>query len=119
MEHKQDSIKVNAWVDEGILPLVEVLNQFPEVMTVDSCQGEDKERFAHVYFHYCGPEGNTYSFVQGLSIAMGKHVPADNEYLIRLEWMAGGEKPLIMLTMQPEFIKPLAEALTKKVHGLG
>jgi len=37
--HKQVWVKVNAQVDEGIVPLVLALSEFPEVVTYESCQG--------------------------------------------------------------------------------
>ncbi len=111
MNHRQVPIKVNAWVDEGIFPLVEALNSYSEIMTVSSCQGEDKKEFAHVYFHFCGDEGNTYGFIQKLSKLLGASVPGDNEYSISIQWMCGGEKPLIIFKMQPEVIEPLASAI--------
>lgn len=35
--HHEIPVKVTAWVDEGVAPLVCVLNEFEDVMTVDSC----------------------------------------------------------------------------------
>jgi hypothetical protein len=49
--HKQVLAKVNAYVDEGIKKLVEVLNTFDGVCTTESCQGS-KGQMAFVYFQY-------------------------------------------------------------------
>jgi hypothetical protein len=37
--HKQTWVKVNAPVDKGIAPLIEALSRFPDVRTLDSCEG--------------------------------------------------------------------------------
>ncbi|MFC1846162.1 transposase [Chloroflexota bacterium] len=39
--HKQVTVKVTAYVDEGIKELVEVLNAIPGVCTIESCEGYD------------------------------------------------------------------------------
>ena len=39
--HTEIPVKVTAWIDEGVAPLVEALNEFPQVVTLDSCQGGD------------------------------------------------------------------------------
>ena len=38
--HTEKLVKVNAWVDERIAPVVEALNAFPMVETFSSCQGD-------------------------------------------------------------------------------
>jgi hypothetical protein len=49
--HKQVLAKVNVYVDEDIKELVEVLNTFDGVCTVDSCQGS-KGEFSYITFAY-------------------------------------------------------------------
>jgi hypothetical protein len=52
--HKQVFTKVNIEVDEGIAPAVEALSLFPEVQTVESCQGDKANHHtmsAVVYFN--------------------------------------------------------------------
>ena len=41
--HHEVPVKVTAWVDEGIAPLVLALNELPGVQTLDSCQGGDQQ----------------------------------------------------------------------------
>jgi tRNA(Phe) wybutosine-synthesizing methylase Tyw3 len=38
--HTEIPVNVNAWVDEGIAPLVEALNSFKRVWTAASCECE-------------------------------------------------------------------------------
>lgn len=49
--HKHNWVKVNASVDETIIPLVSALSLFPKLQTVESCQG-DAKRPAWVSFYY-------------------------------------------------------------------
>lgn len=49
--HKQVLAKVNAYVDEGIKDLVEILNSFQGVSTYESCQ-RSVDNFAYVCFTY-------------------------------------------------------------------
>jgi hypothetical protein len=51
VSHPEVPIKVTAWVDEGVAPLVAALNSLDGVMTLDSCQG-DSEKGAYVLFRY-------------------------------------------------------------------
>lgn len=45
--HRTVPVKVNAWVDAGVASLVEALNALPDVVTLDSCEG-DGRRAAYV-----------------------------------------------------------------------
>jgi len=56
--HKQTWVKVNTLVDEGIAELVRVLNSFPRLCTIESCQG-DTEHPAVVFFDYAN-DGDEY-----------------------------------------------------------
>jgi hypothetical protein len=56
--HKQTWVKVNALVDEGIAELIDALNSFPRLATIESCQG-DGEQSAVVFFEYAN-DGDEY-----------------------------------------------------------
>lgn len=47
MQHKETSVKVNAWVDRGVAPLVQALNEFPQVYTLQSCEGPAEVTFTY------------------------------------------------------------------------
>jgi len=51
--HRQVYVKVNAPVDEGVAGLVTALSIFPNLETIESCQGEPDGHNAFVYFK-CG-----------------------------------------------------------------
>ena len=48
--HKEVAVKVNAFVDEGIAPLVSALSEIEGLVTLESCQGDPAERDAYVIF---------------------------------------------------------------------
>jgi hypothetical protein len=41
--HAQSWVKVNAQVDLGVVPLIEALNAFPELRTMESCETDGDE----------------------------------------------------------------------------
>jgi hypothetical protein len=53
-QHREVSVKVNAWVDEGIADLVAALSEIDGLITVESCQGDVSGRSAFVIFQYGG-----------------------------------------------------------------
>lgn len=66
-KHEQVWVKVNAQVDQGVAELIEALSEFPELMTVESCQtdgedvwvcfvsGEGWEHLSRITFESLGP----------------------------------------------------------------
>ena len=53
-QHREISVKVNAWVDEGIADLVLALSEIDGLVTLESCQGDGSGRSAFVIFQYGG-----------------------------------------------------------------
>jgi len=51
-DHREVSVKVNAWVDEGIADLVTALSEIEGLVTLESCQGGSSEHDAFVIFRY-------------------------------------------------------------------
>jgi hypothetical protein len=86
--HLEVPIKVNAWVDERLAPVVEALNASPMVETFSSCQGD-----GHVYFHVRGEPWELFCFVAGLARTLEEEV-SDNccGFKLRLEWL--GSNPV-------------------------
>ena len=54
--HRPVLVKINAYVDEGIAPLVTTLALFRTLRTIESCQGGANESVARVWF-VCGEDG--------------------------------------------------------------
>ena len=109
MAHHTVPVKVTAWVDEGVAPLVVALNQFPGVMTLDSCEG-DSTLGAYVMFRADGGE----RFARTLAVQLG-----GSEFLLRAEWLPGYDdgEPLLTLSCPPDLVQPLAERLARIVNG--
>jgi hypothetical protein len=47
--HAEIPIKVNAWVDEGVAPLVAALNELENVVTVASCEHDQSDMVLGAY----------------------------------------------------------------------
>ena len=103
-------VKVNAFVDEGVAPLVEALNQFEKVETIDSCQGYGG-RPACVYFRFRGTPREFLTFLQGLSVNLGTRLDSCCDYSLRAEWLAGAKEPRGQLWARLDYVPRLAEAL--------
>lgn len=63
--HKEAIVKVNALVDEGIAPIVELFNEMEGIITYFSCQGDlvdeygDEDR-GYIAFEYVGYDPMTF-----------------------------------------------------------
>jgi len=115
-QHKQVVVKVNAEVDRQIAPLVSALNEFDEVVTLDSCQG-DVGLLAYVYFTLSGGTRDLLLFADELAALLNARLAArDNEYELHLEWTAGTEKPLAVLRTRPDYVNELATALSRAAN---
>lgn len=110
MPHTEIPIKVTAWVDEGIAPLVSAINQFPDIVTVDSCEGK-RGASGHVFFVHRGGAMALAGFVHSLSAAIGERLDLNNEFSIQIEWTGGAVEPLAALYVQRDFLKPLAQTV--------
>lgn len=81
-------VKVNAWVDSGVAPLVVALSSRPEMITVDSCQESSDPAAAYVAFVTRGMSVG--KAAARLARELARAVP-DAHHLVRLEWGAGGK----------------------------
>ena len=112
MQHEEIPIKVNAWIDRGIVPLVAALNDLDGVMTLSSCEGsEDKQ--AHVYLCYYDSAEKTVALTYRLAVALHTHVGERVEYTLSVEWRNGNDQPMIILNLSPGGIPLVAEAVKK------
>lgn len=113
--HTEIPVKVNAWIDEGIAPIVFALNRFPEVVTLDSCEGRDGS--AYVHFAVRGDAADLSAFVHDLSVGIGKRVSGDCEYCLRIEWVAGSDTPMATLYSRIDYVEPVSNAIEDYVSG--
>ena len=91
-EHTEIPIKVNAWVDRDISPLVLALNDFDSIITVDSCQGSE-DLPAYVFFKYAGKSEPC--FIYHFAALLADHAKCN--YELRISWLTGNTEPLIEL----------------------
>ncbi len=106
--HKEVLVKVNARVDQGIAPLVTALNQFSEIVTVDSCEGYNDK--GYVYF-CCQEEIDTVNFVSKLIKALRAHLEATHKFEIHIEWV-GTEEPYAQIITSRDYLATLVSTLT-------
>lgn len=109
-KHREIPVKVTAWVDAGIAPLVTALNEFPNIWTTNSCEGYGKS--GHVNFTYHGDTEHFSKFMQDLSLELGKQLP-DGGYKLTMAWTAGGERPLGEIESRREVVLPLSNAIRR------
>lgn len=113
MSHVEVPIKVTAWVDEGVAPLVRALNEYPGVVTVDSCQCDSRDGKARVDFTTHDDGLGALVEHMAADLATMKDCPA----VLSLGWWYGGEDPIACLRCPPTEAGRVAEHLTESVSG--
>ena len=117
--HEQVLVKVTAWVDKGIAPLVDALNRHDFIFTVDSCQGDpdDPQRPAYVWFRAYN-EAETILLAGALASTLRDHHTWPEEaFELVLEWDCEGNPGLIQLRCHPRSVAKLADKI--KLMTLG
>jgi hypothetical protein len=110
MGHHEIPVKVTAWVDEGVAPLVAALNEIEDVVTLDSCQG-DHEHPASVFFSHRGDTQENALFAADLAASLGPHDEAA-DYTLTAEWRPGTDEPIFRLVCPAAHIEELARVLS-------
>ncbi len=111
MQHREIPVKVTAWIDEGIAPLVAALNEHADVVTLDSCQGGGDE-LAYVFFAYRGDARAAVLFAADLAAALAPHEEAA-DYALTAEWRPGAGEPVFQLACPPDHADRLASVLSE------
>jgi hypothetical protein len=110
MTHRAVPVKVTCWVDEGVASLVEALNAFPAVVTLDSCENSESFGGAYVMFVAGGGALSTVQLVTGLAADLAgrlRNVPCR----LRLDWFAGGDQPIGCLSCPHDVVQVVVGAL--------
>lgn len=111
--HTEIPIKVNAWVDEGVAPLVSALNGFERVWTAASCEnapdGSLAPYGAYVMFSYQGSGVEAAQFGARLAASLGNATP----FCLQTDWRAGNDEPVLTISCPPDQVLGLAAALRK------
>ena len=97
--HQEIPVKVNAWVDEGVAPLVRALNRFSFLRTLDSCEGVQGAD-AYCYFGHIGSAADLDSFVARLQKELGAEA--------RLKRTTGTQHPMAVIFVPPDRLRRLA-----------
>ena len=106
-KHCVTRVKVTAWVDQGIAPLVEALNAYPNLVTCESCE-RDTEGNAYVLFT-AFEEAEIFAETIKLAGIISKS--PENRAVLAVEWWYGSETPMIRLRCPPADVQPLADVL--------
>jgi len=111
-EHTEIPVRVNAWVDEGIAPLVLALNEIDGVWTLSSCERGILGR-GYVDFTYGQDWKELAVLVDEMAGLLVAHPPPHGYgYTLHLEWL-GGITPRAQVLVDPERATLLADAITK------
>ncbi|MEX0972009.1 MAG: hypothetical protein WDZ46_01970 [Solirubrobacterales bacterium] len=109
--HTEIPVKVNAWVDYGIAPLVTALNEFENIWTLGSCEDEPSGVLAPY------PAYVLFSYRQGgreaaLLMADLMEVLADAAtFCLQSDWRAGNPEPVLTISCPHDQVPALASAV--------
>ena len=117
VKHHEILSKVNAWVDEGIAPLVDALNSHDDVITLDSCQGGVGSP-AYVYFRFRGVPSDTPRKIHRLARSLGDNGAVGCSYNISVEYWSSSN-PLGRIETDPSEVGRLAAAIRTRVLMAG
>jgi len=103
-------VKVNQFVDEGVVPLVLALNSIEGLVTLDSCQRDAMSGEAYVYFQYGSKWQDLADMVQRLSCLM-RGLNLCCGFSLSLEWLGSNDQPRANLSVKPEHVADVAAAI--------
>jgi hypothetical protein len=110
MRHKEIPVKVNAFVDEGVAPLVLALNSIDGLVSLDSCQCDAITSQASVYFCYGASWQDLANLVEALARAL-RNLDLCCGYSVCLEWF-GNNDPRGHLLVRPENVATVAATIS-------
>lgn len=104
--HTERLVKVNAWVDTGIASIVEAMNEFSEVETISSCEGD-----GHTFFLVRGGNQKLFEFMDSIGTELASTIEACCEFKLCLEW-PGGHGAFGAIYVESAAIGTVSSALT-------
>jgi hypothetical protein len=116
-KHRQVPVKVNAWVEEGVAPLVEALNRYDQVWTTSSSAGEGDRDRAHVVFAYNGRTARFCNVAQKLANALSRDLPNSDLWNLQVQWAFGSSQPLATLEVKKKAVAKVSRALRGQAHS--
>ncbi|KKN17100.1 hypothetical protein LCGC14_0969320 [marine sediment metagenome] len=113
-KHRQVPIKVNTFVDEGIAPVVQVLNDIEGISTFSSCEGIKGKEHAHVYFDFGQYPPKHWQTLGKLAAKLAKVLSTNEMYDtdVCLEWTGDKDNPFIAIEFKPQDTLQIARILS-------
>jgi hypothetical protein len=109
--HREIPVKLTAWVDADVAPLVMALDGIADVMTLDSCQG-GPDTPAYVFFRHRGDGRKAALFAAELAAVLSPHEAAA-DYVLTAEWRPGADEPVFRLVCPTTHANRLASVLSE------
>ena len=110
--HPQVWIKVNAQVDAGVADLVETLNSFDGLVTLQSCQGETGRQPASVYFAFEDWRKLAEFALERIGPTL-QNCPGETKIAIEA---VNGSRPIARLTFSTESMHYITSALKRMIQ---
>ena len=115
--HKQVCVKVNAWVDEAIAPLIKAMATIDELESFESCQDWSGKDDVKILFHYCNDYSNWEKLAE-LCIKLAKALVEVEYANVSIIWSyASNDFPRGSLSLKLEDVKRASKyilEMTKK-----
>ncbi len=105
--HQEIPIKLTAWIDQGVVPLVEALDASK---TFDVARREDDGiQGAYVLFRLRGTSDQATGFASGLAADLNSEEGVS--FLLQAEWRPGESEPLLTLSCPPDQVPLVANVV--------
>ncbi len=110
--HREVAIKVTAWVDEGVAPLAQAINEFLHVRTMQSCEGP-----AEVTFTYGEEADLSYEEVAGFALWLANEFAERREDAVAVTLVCKSLfRFFIRLQVEPDAVERVAAELCAMAH---
>lgn len=112
IKHEQVFVPVKTPLDKNIVPLVQALNRFENILTFNSCECRSPDNVAQVDFTYHGAGVmKLFRFVERLNQKLSAKVNSHIFYCLKIQWHYGGTNGAAEITVPADQIKALSTAL--------
>ena len=114
---KQVRVRVNAWVDERVAPVIEALNDFPDLVTLGSHAGTDGQNAWVSFAHRQLDTNETLAFIQFLANELQSRIDNEVGCRVGLEWEVGNKNSMAKIEAPMHAINDLATVLSEVASG--
>jgi hypothetical protein len=109
--HEQVAVKVNAYCDRSIAPVVEALSEIEGLRTFESCESGYAGR-AVVYFHFGWGVHELTDLLKAIAAYLGNSDPYV-DYELAMVWFGSMEQPHARLVFDKEHAAVLATSIRR------